>query len=59
MEYLKCKLQVQCAKHRSRSHPAHVEQNIPLERNNSTGRAQPLGSPPTILTPTSMALDQV
>ena len=32
-EYLKRKLQVQCAKRRSHSHPAHIEQNIPLERN--------------------------
>ena len=32
-EYLKRKLQVQHAKRRSRSHPAQVEQNVPLERN--------------------------
>ena len=32
-EYLKRKLQVQRAKCRSRSHPAHVEQNVPLEHN--------------------------
>ena len=32
-EYLKRKLQVQRAKRRSRSHPAQVEPNAPLERN--------------------------
>ena len=32
-EYLKRKLQVQRAKCQSRSHPAHVKQNVPLERN--------------------------
>ena len=32
-EYLKRKLQVQRAKRRSRSHPAQVEPNVPLERN--------------------------
>ena len=32
-EYLKRKLQVQRAKHRSRSHLAHIEQNVPLEHN--------------------------
>ena len=35
-KYLKHKLQVQRAKHQSHSHPAHVEQNVPLEHNNST-----------------------
>ena len=35
-EYLKRKLQVQRAKCRSRSHPAHIEQNVPLEHNNFT-----------------------
>ena len=33
MEYLKRKLQVQRAKRRSRSHPAHIKQNVTLERN--------------------------
>ena len=33
-EYLKHKLQAQRAKRRSRSHPAQVESNVPLERNN-------------------------
>ena len=32
-EYLKRKLQVQRAKHRSHSHPAHIEQSVPLGRN--------------------------
>ena len=32
-EYLKRKLQVQHAKHRSHSHSAHIKQNVPLERN--------------------------
>ena len=44
-EYLKRKLQVQCAKRRSRSHPAQVEQNVPLERNildPGSGCASPL-----------------
>ena len=33
-EYLKHKLRVQHAKRQSHSHPAHVKQNVPLERNN-------------------------
>ena len=36
-EYLKCKLQVQCAKHQSHSHPAQVELNVSLECNNGLG----------------------
>ena len=32
-EYLKCKLQVQCAKRWSCSHPAQVEPSVPLEHN--------------------------
>ena len=33
-EYLKHKLCLQCTKRLSRSHPAQVKQNIPLEHNN-------------------------
>ena len=38
-EYLKRKLQAQRAKRRSRSHPAQVEPNVPLERNRTEGRS--------------------
>ena len=39
-EYLKRKLQVQRAKRRSHSHPAQVEQNVPLEHNTLAENAQ-------------------